>query len=205
MYYLLFVPAIVGLLLYLVFTKPNRQIISVPDVRANQTVDTYNKCLQKIQDTTRKFSSILSEKQRSIILSNDGVSHQKCIYLVEEFNKSAEILESRMKNALDFINIKAFDSADSILSDLNDEIKYMDGLIKSLESIEIERDSFKTVFRPEIQLQRAASFFDGCNTKEELITRYKALSKVFHPDAKAGSKEIFQQIQEQYKKLIKEY
>ena len=48
------------------------------------------------------------------------------------------------------------------------------------------------------------SYFNGCLTKEDLDIRYKALVKVFHPDAKAGDEDTFKQIKKQYETLQKE-
>ena len=47
------------------------------------------------------------------------------------------------------------------------------------------------------------SFFTGCNTPEEIKSRYRNLCRVYHPDTGSGDKEIFRKITEQYEKLIR--
>lgn len=44
-------------------------------------------------------------------------------------------------------------------------------------------------------------FFVGCQTKEEIQRRYKALSKAYHPDV-GGDTETFQKLQNQYQEKI---
>ena len=42
-------------------------------------------------------------------------------------------------------------------------------------------------------------WFTGVRTKEECTARYKALAKSFHPDTPAGSTQLMQQINDQYR------
>lgn len=46
-----------------------------------------------------------------------------------------------------------------------------------------------------------STFFSGCNTKEKLDKRYKALCKTYHPDGVIGDEETFKMIQNEYEQL----
>jgi len=46
-----------------------------------------------------------------------------------------------------------------------------------------------------------AIFFTGCNTKEKLNKRYKALCRAYHPDNEGGDEQTFIAINEEYEKL----
>ena len=47
------------------------------------------------------------------------------------------------------------------------------------------------------------SYFHGCSTKEELTKRYRALCKVFHPDAATGDTDEFRKLQKAYEDMMK--
>ena len=49
------------------------------------------------------------------------------------------------------------------------------------------------------------SYFEGCNSKEEVEKRYKALAKVFHPDSQTGDNTAFKNLQEAYENAKKKY
>lgn len=53
------------------------------------------------------------------------------------------------------------------------------------------------------QNQTAPDFFAGCQTEEELKRRYRALSKIYHPDA-GGHSESFTLMQDQYNRRTAE-
>ena len=50
----------------------------------------------------------------------------------------------------------------------------------------------------------AAGFFGGCDTKEKLEKRYKALCKTYHPDSEAGDEETFKLMRDEYEQKKKE-
>lgn len=43
-------------------------------------------------------------------------------------------------------------------------------------------------------------YFVGCNTKEEVEKRYRALAKVYHPDMPNGDKDTFQKLHDEYER-----
>lgn len=47
------------------------------------------------------------------------------------------------------------------------------------------------------------SFFTGCNTTDEIKSRYRNLCRTYHPDTGSGDKEVFERITEEYEKLLK--
>lgn len=46
--------------------------------------------------------------------------------------------------------------------------------------------------------EQGGSFFAGCDTKEKLDKRYKALCKTYHPDSEAGDEETFKRMSDEY-------
>lgn len=48
-------------------------------------------------------------------------------------------------------------------------------------------------------------YFSGCNNEESLKRRYHQLSKIYHPDANGGSREIFEKITAEYRNLQRMY
>ena len=48
-------------------------------------------------------------------------------------------------------------------------------------------------------------YFSGCNNRESLKKRYYQLSKIYHPDANGGSREIFEKITAEYQNLQSMY
>ena len=50
-----------------------------------------------------------------------------------------------------------------------------------------------------------SEYFSGCNNRESLKKRYYQLSKIYHPDANGGSREIFEKITAEYQNLQRMY
>ena len=51
--------------------------------------------------------------------------------------------------------------------------------------------------------ENASVFFAGCNEREQVEKRYKALAKVFHPDMSTGNEETFKLIKQEYERRIR--
>ncbi len=192
----------------IVLPKSNHKPHIMIDETAQIAVNTYNNYCDKIQSISNVFISSLNKIQREIMLNQDGYSHQKCVYLVDEFNTTSDILESKLKEASNCINNKQYRTAIQMLSYLDKELDYLKSLIKTLGEIKIEPHSFDNVFGntnesiSEQEEKKPMSYFSDCKSREELITRYRALAKVFHPDAKSGNEKLFREVKEEFDSIL---
>lgn len=197
-----------GALCFFILMLPKRpkRTKTVVDKVAQDTINMYNNYYERIQDISNLFVNNLNVLQRNIILNQDGYSHQKCVYLVDEFNSTSELLASKLKEAANCINEKQYQHAKVRLQYLDGDIDYLKGLLKTLGEIKIEPHSFDSVFNvstdTEEEKPATVSYFSDCNNRDELVTRYKALVKVFHPDSKAGNDKIFKAIKDEYDERI---
>lgn len=196
----LFIAAVFIVAMFLL-TPRKKKTIYVTDERYEAASSQYNSYLFKVQTINDKFTSELAAKQKAIILHQDSFAHQKCAYLVDEWNETSEITQDRLKSARNYINSSQYAMAMSVLSGLDKDIEFMESLLRTLKSVDVETIQMKTTLpRDDIKTTGSSpvSYFDDCKTRDALITRYKALAKVFHPDSKAGNEEIFREIKDQF-------
>ncbi len=186
-----------------------KNVQMVVDKEAQNAIDTYNRYIGKIRKASDRFIQDLDKKQREVILNRDGFANQKCVYLVEEFNKTSDILSTRLSDAKEWIDCRSWSNVYTILADLDKDIEYLDQLRKELEMIQIEPNSFESVFSSESKdsdpvSESTVTYFGDCVTREEATERFRALAKVFHPDAKAGNEAIFRRIKDEYDEQMKQ-
>ena len=160
-------------------------------------------------------------------VSGDTGDITKCQEYLEHFKELLNDAEG-LQQQVDTVMLS---KADPVLA--YDFAAYMGVLEKILADFakykkEIPCNDFETLFIPEIKQaqkmehdltqkvmsalsrqannkknQTALDFFAGCQTEEDLKRRYRALSKVYHPDA-GGHTESFALMQEQYDRRIAE-
>lgn len=201
--------SIIFLCLFLSSTrKPQPQLVI--DEVTQDVINGYNAHLEQFQTISNDFISHLNKLQREIVLNRDGYSNQKCIYLVDEFNDTSDILTSKFKEIGSLINTKRYKEANQQILYLDDDLDYLKSLLKTLKEIKIEPHSFDSIFnvtnddvkKPEVEFKeketKYVSYFSDCKNKDDLIVRYKALVKVFHPDSKAGNEAIFKEIKDEF-------
>lgn len=188
--------------------KPQSELVI--NVEAQNTINSYNIHLNQCQTISNDFISHLNKLQREIVLNQDGYSNQKCIYLVDEFNDTSDVLTFKFKEIESLINMKRYKEANQQILYLDDDIDYLESLLKTLKEIKIERHSFDFVFNvtnDDVRESEAKTkeketkhvlYFSDCKNKDDLMTRYKALVKVFHPDSKAGNEAIFKEIKDEF-------
>ncbi len=199
--------AIASFLLFLIvvvlISKPKKKVTYVANEKLNQVIDIYNTYVERVQSISELFISELNKKQRLIVLQQDGYANQKCMFLVEEFNKSSDTIETRLHECKEHLNNGQSNGIESILADLDDDILNLKTIYKNLCAIKIERNSFDTVFQTQTtETVSSVSYFSDCDTKEKLSARYKSLVKAFHPDTKSGNEEMFKAIQKEYDEMV---
>jgi len=200
--YIIFLLAVTVLGVALILLSPKKKKpVYVIDENHAAAANQYNTYLDRVRRINDSFAETLSAKQRLVLLNQDAYAHQKCAYLVDEWNETSEIIQSRLNSVRNHIDTGYYAQVPSQLADLDKDIEYMNGLLQTLKGVEIETVKIKMSL-PEDKVvssgSSSVSYFDDCKTREDLITRYKALAKVFHPDSKAGNEAIFREIKEQF-------
>lgn len=188
--------------------QKEKKIRYVIDEEHQEAANRYNHYAKKIRTLDEKFTNELSLKQKDILLNQDFYAHQQCIYLVSEYNETVDIINERLNSIRNLIDARMFRQSEVQLTDIDDDIQYLNELCNTLKNVSVNNIQMKceksSFVEREIKERQLVSYFDDCKTREELITRYKALAKVFHPDAKAGNEMIFKNIKEEFDKKVQE-
>ncbi len=101
---------------------------------------------------------------------------------------------SDLKEVVDKINEYKGEVPIEVLETLMPQIDRLDVLLRKIEQ------QVQQIRENREQKAASMSFFAGCDTKEKLEKRYKALCKTYHPDSEAGDEETFKKMQDEYEK-----
>ncbi len=167
-------------------------------------------------------SGSVDMSKASVQTNDDKVTNrrlEKCTHYFEIVNYHLSNSENFVQNILPV----AEKSEDHILransgqyiTDLHEIVEKIDKYngevpIEVLEAMMPQIDRLDVLLRKiERQVQQikenqeqkpVMSFFSGCDTKEKLEKRYKALCKTYHPDSDAGDEETFKRMRDEYEK-----
>ncbi len=186
---------------------------------AAQNYEGYRKL---IEEKTVGFDS--SANQQYIF--EDGKTSQKCeqsAEVLQELFENAETLSQQVDTALNLQYSSSlaytFTEYINLLTQINKEISSFKGKIPcnifeqklvpliSLahkQAKELEKDVLSILNKNCSAMQNQQSgidFFAGCNTQDEVHKRYKALCKIYHPDA-GGHEDTFKHLQNQYEEQM---
>lgn len=145
------------------------------------------------------YMEINTHKRISDIIRKNNILATNFTKKAEELNNDInnnKIKKYRIKHE-DLINI--FDELKNNLNELYKIKPIAEDQYIKYKNIEKEKEQ-----RKENKEKIIYKYFDGCNNKEEINKRYKALAKVYHPDMATGNENIFKIICEEYEKMIRE-
>lgn len=195
--------AIISFVLILLFYHPKTR---KEEKEQNKVINLYNHLIHEYNALTLQFISLLREKQMKIILFNDESATKTLNLLADDINDEFIAMTEYMTRARDCLNRSDEAGAKYCIEQADLSKIRVSSYLEQLEKYNIVDKRNKVVKEEKRQRENVedGSYFNGCLTKEDLDIRYKALVKVFHPDAKAGDEDTFKQIKKQYETLQKE-
>ena len=141
--------------------------------RYNHYIEVLNYHIKGMESFLQEISPIAEKSEDHILRANSGQ------YVTDFF----EIMEELQKYQ-DLIPIE-------VLEKLMPRIDAIDELRKKVEK-QIEK------IKETQEKQAVEGFFRGCDTREKLEKRYKALCKTYHPDSEAGDEDTFKRMKDEY-------
>lgn len=195
--------AIISFVLILLFYHPKTR---KEEKEQNKVINLYNHLIHEYNALTLQFIFLLREKQMKIILFNDESATKTLNLLADDINDEFIAMTEYMTRARDCLNRSDEAGAKYCIEQADLSKIRVSSYLEQLEKYNIVDKRNKVVKEEKRQRENVedGSYFNGCLTKEDLDIRYKALVKVFHPDAKAGDEDTFKQIKKQYEILQKE-
>lgn len=174
----------------------------------SQYVNKTNELIYQYNDLRNIFTLSAQEKREAILDCEDSESLQNLSEIEKQFNEAADRADGIINDIKD--NLKDGHCYPQAYKDLADQITFMDSYLKNMKDIipekhehEWGRNSFASDEQPQAQGDTSTEdYFQGCNTKEEIDKRYRALCKVFHPDSSTGDTEAFKNLQKSYEGLV---
>ncbi len=222
---LIFLSAIaLAAMILLIKPRSRKQVIriKVQDPEFQQASQKHNKILTQLSSIDQEFTTNLSALQKKTLLYQDKGAFYQLKSVVTEYNKSMGIIKEKLTDSQRWILEKRYHDSEYTLTYLEKDLEYLKKLKETLKMISIEdhtqsfyrgnKDDIHSTAGPDTETTDDKpsvpndnvhpSYFEGCQTKEEIQTRYKALARVFHPDNKYGDEGIFRKIKEEYESLI---
>lgn len=194
--------------------------------------DRYNDLAAACNKLSNEYSFALRNKQSEIIIANDVNAGNILRNIVDDANDELSCMTDYMSRAYNCLSQKdnagalyCIDNAVECKTRVESYISHINAIVvvdRRHTSYDERRHTYEETHtyakrrytyeethqteqpQPEMVVASDGSYFNGCSTKEEIDTRYRALAKVFHPDAKAGDEKTFQNINDQYHTLLKQ-
>lgn len=173
--------------------------------------DRYNDLAAACNKLSNEYSFALRNKQSEIIIANDVNAGNTLRNIADDTNDELSCMTDYMSRAYNCLSQKdnagalyCIENATECKARIESYISHINA-IAVVDRRHIYEETHQTErLQSETVVTSDGSYFNGCSTKEEIDTRYRALAKVFHPDAKAGDEKTFQNINDQYHTLLKQ-
>ncbi len=202
----LFVAALVlaAALAMLIPKKKKRTVrIRTPD----RAAEYHNRMVQETDKVSALFARRLDMKQREAVLYHDAYAFRQLEHIVSKFDQGIEPVREKLSESVDRIKRGDDRGSREILDGLEKDLEALRGLYEALGTVSVNKqrveDHTDRAPEPEPAPKGSASFFDGCKNQEEMVARYRALAKAFHPDSKGGDPGMFRLLKEEYDRLTK--
>jgi hypothetical protein len=153
--------------------------------RCQQSINAFSEMISELEDTQQQVYAALSVKNDSTLV----YSFTEYTKILEEISHKLSIYESKIPCDTFEKNILPLISRAEVLSK---KVK------KDAQSILLN------TVKSASETKSFSDFFVGCNTEDEVKRRYKALSKIYHPDV-GGDHETFTVMQNQYESHMAAY
>ncbi|MBQ6133059.1 MAG: J domain-containing protein [Lachnospiraceae bacterium] len=178
---------------------------SDPSIKAIITEydDEYERLIQLKEFITPHINSALSDPTLGDRIRNEAKLHRDSMEsAINTYEKTSVIVKKRKITSVELETLKANLLQ---LKDINATISML--VVAAREGEERRRQEKINRERQSQQEQQKSSFsyFNGCDSKESITKRYRALCKAFHPDMGNGSPEDFSRLTDEYNELLKWY
>lgn len=165
----------------------------------NALIDEFNGDVQQINALRNQIVNYL-EKAASAVM--DEAIYAKMMQTNKEITDKLDevrtlITKLKRKRQLD----KIYDTLNEIMDLKGLFIMYFEQLKESIQNYK-KQQRFKQYQKENVDIVSSnvpTSYFDDCNTKKDLIRKYKKLAKKYHPD-NSGDALIFVEINQQFEK-----
>lgn len=187
----------VAFLIYIVSNTKSRKNTGISNNRdlvnhLNMLIEQYNLAVSRAEIIFERVKETGIRNKDYETLKNLDTSTQK---FMKASSRCSSIIE-QMKDC----GPKGFRTLEP---DATDELNEMLELLKLAENL--ERNSVDFNLKSGWQEEEAQTvvdartdYFIGCNDRDSLEKRYKALAKAYHPDNQYGDAEIFRKLQREY-------
>lgn len=170
--------------------------------KLNSYIDTYNLINQEYSISFYKLSKEIQEKL-------DTESMDQLNYVNEEFCSKRDAALEEIEKIKEYASSHQYTYMKSGLQEcenLIDKLRKTSELLKRITPQERENANYgfkqdqteKIKREPEEKSSSDFNLFAGCKTEEDAAKRFRALSKVYHPDNESGNEEMFKKMKEEY-------
>lgn len=184
----------------LLFVKPKQKQQSTGNI-----VDEYNNVIKKYNELINMINVEIIKKRWTIVHANDIEAMKALNKCIENINYLSDTIANYCNRFSEAYKNNDMGGANYCLINIRENLVSLSIDLKTIKDIKVScfTNSNSTKEQPIVKetIINTVSYFEGCKTKEEIDTRYKALAKVFHPDAKSGDETIFVNIQNEYERL----
>ena len=169
------------------YTAMNQERLGIPDEVSRKRIEKCNRYMELLNAHMDTFGGFLKDIGPVVEKSEDYILRANRGQYITDLHEITE----RLKQCGGKVPLDEFEG-------LIPRIEQIDALKKRIEQ-QVQQ------IRESKEKKAAAGFFGGCDTREMLDKRYKALCKTYHPDAESGDEETFKRMCDEYAARKKEF
>ncbi len=147
--------------------------------KCNHYMDLLNLHISSFEDFLQETQSVAERSEDHILRANHGQYVTDLHEIIERLNSFGEQMP-----------LEEFEKVIPHIQQVDDLKRKIEQQVAHIREAKEKR-------------AQGGSFFAGCDTREKLDKRYKALCKTYHPDSEAGDEETFKRMRDEYEALKK--
>lgn len=181
----------------------------------NAVIQDYNSLISEYNRKNAELSTAIKEKSREANLYCDDDAIYNLQKMVLEVNRKGEDIDDYFLRARECLSNSDVAGARYCIAAIRADLYLLEDMTAQVQRIETtphtgksgtrsNREQYQSQYRQTVDYEpNTLMYFKGCTTKEDIEARYRSLSKALHPDAKGGDTSAFQEMQTEYKAVMK--
>ena len=168
---------------------------------ANYTIDNHNEAIKEWENVSIQIMTAMQKKRADAILKQDRGAIFAISSIIEEYNSNSDEVSNYLMRSNTCVDIRDYAGSGYCIKCVKEITEKTKLLVKAINDICVD-DCVETMKVPTYK-STSMGFFDDCKNMDDIKVRYRALSKVFHPDNQGGSNDMFEELEKQYVNIIR--
>jgi len=201
---------VVAIVFFMLMKKPKTTTTTVVNQKIqlqNELINAYNYYVRLVSSNMSDLITKIENISIQVTATRDEYSNLVLNTISSKIvaeNRNINKLLNDLKTTVEALDVNSFQETEKSLQKRLENLSKLSEELDRIEpSVNVFNDDYDfdtqnaTINKAQVDL----GYFNGCNDLVSLKDRYRALTKVYHPDTKTGDADMFKTITEEYEEL----